>query len=33
MDTLIAAERLAALGHESRLGIYRLLVQAGPAGR
>lgn len=33
MDTLIAAERLAALGHESRLGIYRLLVEAGPAGR
>lgn len=32
MDTLIAAERLAALGHESRLGIYRLLVEAGPAG-
>lgn len=27
-----AALRLAALGHEKRLGIYRLLVQAGPDG-
>ncbi len=27
-----AAERLAALGHESRLEIFRLLVQAGPDG-
>ncbi len=27
-----AAERLAALGHETRLAIFRLLVQAGPAG-
>lgn len=32
MDLLTAAERLAALGHESRLAIFRLLVQAGPAG-
>ncbi|MES2918673.1 MAG: metalloregulator ArsR/SmtB family transcription factor [Pseudomonadota bacterium] len=32
MDTLAAAERLAALGHEYRLAIFRLLVQAGPAG-
>jgi ArsR family transcriptional regulator len=27
-----AAERLAALGHETRLAIFRLLVQAGPDG-
>lgn len=27
-----ASERLAALGHETRLTIYRLLVQAGPEG-
>ncbi len=32
METLTAAELLAALGHESRLSIYRLLVQAGPQG-
>ena len=32
MDSLTAAERLAALGHETRLAIFRLLVQAGPAG-
>lgn len=32
MEALIAAERLAALGHEYRLAIFRLLVQAGPAG-
>lgn len=32
MDSLDAADRLAALGHETRLGIFRLLVQAGPAG-
>ncbi len=32
MDTLIAAEILAALGHESRLAIFRLLVEAGPDG-
>ena len=27
-----AADRLAALGHESRLAIFRLLVEAGPEG-
>ena len=27
-----AAARLAALGHETRLSIFRLLVQAGPDG-
>ena len=32
METLKAAELLAALGHESRLAIYRLLVEAGPEG-
>lgn len=32
MEILTAAERLAALGHESRLAIFRLLVEAGPAG-
>jgi DNA-binding transcriptional ArsR family regulator len=32
METLSAAERLAALGHESRLAVFRLLVEAGPAG-
>ncbi|UTH73031.1 helix-turn-helix transcriptional regulator [Chromobacterium sp. IIBBL 290-4] len=32
METLTAAERLAALGHESRLSIYRLLVEAGHQG-
>ena len=32
MDTLVAAELLAALGHESRLTIFRLLVEAGPEG-
>lgn len=32
MKTLTAAESLAALGHESRLGIFRLLVEAGPEG-
>lgn len=32
METLNAAELLAALGHESRLAIFRLLVQAGPGG-
>ena len=28
METLNAAELLAALGHESRLAIFRLLVEA-----
>ncbi len=32
METLTAAEILAALGHESRLAIFRLLVEAGPDG-
>jgi len=32
MEILNAAELLAALGHESRLAIFRLLVEAGPAG-
>jgi len=32
METLNAAEILAALGHESRLSIFRLLVEAGPEG-
>ena len=32
METLNAAELLAALGHESRLAVFRLLVEAGPAG-
>lgn len=32
MKTLNAAEILAALGHETRLAIFRLLVEAGPAG-
>jgi ArsR family transcriptional regulator len=32
METLTATELLAALGHESRLSIFRLLVEAGPEG-
>ena len=32
MELTTASERLAALGHETRLAIYRLLVQAGSAG-
>lgn len=32
METLNAADLLAALGHESRLAIFRLLVEAGPEG-
>ena len=32
MEILNAADLLAALGHESRLGIFRLLVEAGPEG-
>ena len=32
MEQLNAAELLAALGHESRLAIFRLLVVAGPGG-
>lgn len=29
---MTAAERLAALGHDTRLAVFRLLVQAGPEG-
>jgi DNA-binding transcriptional ArsR family regulator len=32
MEINTATERLAALGHETRLAIFRLLVEAGPAG-
>jgi len=32
MEALAAAELLAALGHESRLAVYRLLIEAGPQG-
>jgi ArsR family transcriptional regulator, arsenate/arsenite/antimonite-responsive transcriptional repressor len=32
MEIKTASERLAALGHETRLAIFRLLVQAGPEG-
>ena len=32
VDPKIASERLAALGHETRLSIFRLLVQAGTEG-
>jgi len=32
METLNAAELLAALGHDSRLAIFRLLVEAGAPG-
>jgi DNA-binding transcriptional ArsR family regulator len=32
MEIVNATELLAALGHESRLAIFRLLVEAGPAG-
>ncbi len=32
METIEASDRLAALGHETRLAIFRLLVQAGPDG-
>ena len=32
MEMFNAADRLAALGHESRLAIFRLLVEAGPEG-
>jgi len=30
IETINAAELLAALGHESLLGIFRLLIEAGP---
>lgn len=32
MEILSAAELLAALGHASRLAVFRLLVEAGPGG-
>jgi len=32
MESHQAVEALAALAHDSRLAIFRLLVQAGPAG-
>jgi ArsR family transcriptional regulator len=32
METLDAVEALSALSQESRLQVYRLLVEAGPAG-
>ncbi len=32
MEITAASERLAALGHETRLAIFRLLVQAGAEG-
>lgn len=32
MDNQTIANRLEALGNPSRLGIYRLLVRAGPTG-
>jgi ArsR family transcriptional regulator len=32
METIDAAAALAALAHEGRLGIFRLLMRAGPAG-
>ena len=32
METQHAVEALGALAHEYRLGIYRLLVEQGPAG-
>lgn len=32
MKMIHPADRLAALGHETRLAIFRLLVQAGPEG-
>lgn len=33
METTAAVISLAALAHESRLAVYRLLVEAGPDGR
>ncbi|PXX50470.1 ArsR/SmtB family transcription factor [Aquitalea magnusonii] len=32
MELLTAAEILAAIGHETRLAIFRLLVETGPDG-
>lgn len=33
MEHTVATRSLAALGHSTRLSIFRLLVEAGPAGR
>lgn len=33
MESVVAVSMLSALGHESRLAIFRLLVKAGTAGR
>ncbi|OGB27456.1 MAG: transcriptional regulator [Burkholderiales bacterium RIFCSPLOWO2_02_FULL_57_36] len=32
METKDAVKALVAIGHESRLAVYRLLIQKGPAG-
>ncbi|EOS3476079.1 transcriptional regulator, partial [Escherichia coli] len=32
METINAVAALAAIAQESRLAVFRLLVQAGPAG-
>ena len=32
MESYIAVRRLAALAHESRIAVFRLLVRAGPQG-
>lgn len=32
METSLASGLLAALGHEARLAVFRLLVEAGPQG-
>lgn len=32
METLDAAELLSALGHESRLAVFRLLIESGEPG-
>lgn len=32
METMLAVDKLAALGHVTRLAIFRLLVQIGPDG-
>lgn len=33
LDTKAATTLMAALAHESRLAVFRLLIQAGPQGR
>ena len=32
MKAKLAVQALSALAHENRLGIYRMLVEAGPDG-